>query len=66
MLTLYSIQTYYFARDDRVYKAFIERLDHGQSVINRTSSKRLKWQLRVLKAVMEGRSTTLRVSIGPL
>ncbi|EIN10712.1 hypothetical protein PUNSTDRAFT_65559, partial [Punctularia strigosozonata HHB-11173 SS5] len=54
------IPTYYFARDDRVYKAFVERLDSHQHEINRTANKRLKWQLRVLKAVMEGRSTTFR------
>lgn len=53
-----AIPTYYFARDDRVYKAFTERLDRHRHAINRTCTKRLRWQMRVLRAVMEGRQTT--------
>ncbi|CCM05649.1 uncharacterized protein FIBRA_07879 [Fibroporia radiculosa] len=53
-----AIPTWYFARDDRVYKAFCERLDaHKHEVA--TLSRRLRWQLRVLRAVMEGRSISL-------
>ena len=55
-------QTYYFARDDRVYKAFVDRLDKHQQAINRTCTRRLKWQMRVLRTVMEGRNTNFRVS----
>ncbi|KAJ3764166.1 hypothetical protein EV360DRAFT_91437 [Lentinula raphanica] len=55
------IPTAYFARDDRVYRAFVERLDQNDFKTNRHSlSRRLKWQMRVLKAVLEGRTTTFR------
>ncbi|KAJ3820149.1 hypothetical protein F5880DRAFT_1590253 [Lentinula raphanica] len=64
-LSLESIQgdpipTAYFARDDRVYRAFVERLSQHDKPIRRSLSRRLKWQLRVLKAVLEGRTTTFR------
>ena len=54
-------QTYYFARDDRVFKAFQERLQEYKSEISRTSSKRLKWQLRVLERALDGRMTSYHV-----
>jgi len=57
------IPTYYFARDDRVFKAFQDRVYKYKSEINRTVSKRLKWQIRVLETVLEGRSTTFRNKI---
>ncbi|KAJ7095297.1 hypothetical protein B0H15DRAFT_828923 [Mycena belliarum] len=60
VLQLDQIPTYYFARDDRVYKAFVERLDEHKSPIQFKLSKRLKWQLRVLRTVLEGRTTTYR------
>ncbi|GLB33719.1 hypothetical protein LshimejAT787_0106030 [Lyophyllum shimeji] len=53
-----NIPAYYFARDDRVYKAFVERLDGHEVAIQNSLSRRLKWQLRVLKTVLEGRITT--------
>lgn len=59
-------QTYYFARDDRVYKAFVDRIDKHKHAIERTCARRLKWQLRVLRTVMEGRTTNYRVSHCPL
>ncbi|KAJ3800424.1 hypothetical protein GGU11DRAFT_742508 [Lentinula aff. detonsa] len=55
-----SKQISYFARDDRVYKAFVERLEKNEKVIRQSLSRRLKWQLRVLKAVLEGRTITFR------
>ncbi|KAJ3741230.1 hypothetical protein DFH05DRAFT_1505169 [Lentinula detonsa] len=55
-----SIPISYFARDDRVYKAFVERLEKNEKVIRQSLSRRLKWQLRVLKAVLEGRTITFR------
>ena len=55
-------QTYYFARDDRVYKAFTERLDQNKREIDRKCNRRLRWQMRVLRAVMDGRTITYRVS----
>lgn len=51
------IPPWYFARDDRVYKAFCDRLDEHKGEIERRLGRRLRWQLRVLRAVMEGRST---------
>ncbi|PPQ92387.1 hypothetical protein CVT25_008737 [Psilocybe cyanescens] len=52
--------SYYFARDDRVYKAFTERLHRHKTEIQRSCSRRLRWQLQVLKEVLEGRSVTYR------
>ncbi|KAJ7699998.1 hypothetical protein B0H17DRAFT_1158033 [Mycena rosella] len=60
VLQLDQIPTYYFARDDRVYKAFVERLDEHKNAIQFKLTKRLKWQLRVLRSVLEGRTTTYR------
>ncbi|PCH41181.1 hypothetical protein WOLCODRAFT_89081 [Wolfiporia cocos MD-104 SS10] len=57
------IPTWYFARDDRVYKAFVERLDKHKGEIERRLGRRLRWQFRVLRAVMEGRSTTLNSKV---
>ncbi|TFK55752.1 hypothetical protein OE88DRAFT_1652206 [Heliocybe sulcata] len=54
------IPVWYFARDDRVYKAFCQRIDDNSGVIQRTASKRLRWQIRVLRAVLESRATTYR------
>jgi len=55
-----QIPSYYFARDDRVYKAFVDRLDDHKVDIQRALSRRLKWQLRVLRTALEGRTTTYR------
>ncbi|THV08644.1 hypothetical protein K435DRAFT_740905 [Dendrothele bispora CBS 962.96] len=56
----------YFARDDRVQKAFVERLDKHEAAIRTTLSKRLKWQFRVLRTVLEGRNTGYRTKIDTL
>lgn len=56
-------QSYYFARDDRLYKAFVENLDKYKIAIQHSLTRRLKWQLRVLRSVLEGRTTTYRVSL---
>lgn len=55
-----SIPVYYFARDDRVFKAFVDRVNTHQATIRRALSRRLKWQFRVLQNVLEGRNTTYR------
>ncbi|KAG6918932.1 hypothetical protein DXG01_010587 [Tephrocybe rancida] len=57
------IPFYYFARDTRVYKAFVDRLDLHKVDIQNSLSRRLKWQLRVLRTVLEGRTTTYRRKI---
>ncbi|TDL29355.1 hypothetical protein BD410DRAFT_779753 [Rickenella mellea] len=57
------IPTYYFARDDRVFRAFLDRLHEHKAAIARSASRRLKWQLRVLENVLEGRMTTYRSKI---
>ncbi|KII94778.1 hypothetical protein PLICRDRAFT_99080 [Plicaturopsis crispa FD-325 SS-3] len=54
------IPSYYFARDDRVYKAFVDRLEEHKVAIQRSLSRRLKWQFRVLRKALEGRHTTYR------
>ncbi|KAK0468307.1 uncharacterized protein EV420DRAFT_1503720 [Desarmillaria tabescens] len=55
-----QIPTYFFARDDRVFKCFAEQLDKYAGAIRHSLSKRLKWQLRVLRAVIETRTTSYR------
>lgn len=60
---LQATQSYYFARDLRVYGAFQDRLETHKNEIKRLINKRLKWQLRVLSAVIEGRSITFRVCL---
>ncbi|KAG2135919.1 uncharacterized protein EDB93DRAFT_1170271 [Suillus bovinus] len=55
-----AIPVYYFARDDRVFRAFMDRVNTHQAAIRRTLSRRLKWQFRVLQNVLEGRNTTYR------
>ena len=55
------IQSYYFARDDRVYKAFVGRLDQHQTAIQQSCSKRLRWQLGILKNRFDGRNISYRV-----
>jgi len=54
------IPTYYFARDDRMFRAFQDRIHEKKIDIARSASKRLKWQLRVLQQVLDGRTTTYR------
>lgn len=54
------IPVYYFARDDRVFKAFMDRVNIHPASIRRALSRRLKWQFRVLQNVLEGRNTTYR------
>lgn len=63
LMLLFCIQTYYFARDDRVFKAFQDRVHDKRVDIARHASKRLRWQLRVLERVLDGRTTTYRVSL---
>ncbi|GJJ07505.1 hypothetical protein Clacol_001707 [Clathrus columnatus] len=53
-----AIPSYYFARDDRIYKAFTERAQKHKSVILRMLPKKLKWQMGVLERVLEGRTRT--------
>ncbi|KAF5321593.1 hypothetical protein D9619_000465 [Psilocybe cf. subviscida] len=54
------LPSYYFARDDRVYKAFTDRLDTHKSQIQRSCGRRLRWQLQVLREVLDGRALTFR------
>jgi len=50
------IPPYYFARDDRVYKVFTERLDRHREDINRRLNKRLKSQFSTLRTILQGRA----------
>ncbi|KAJ8523554.1 hypothetical protein ONZ45_g64 [Pleurotus djamor] len=58
-LDVEPIPTYYFARDDRVYKAYEAGFDKHHNSFEKLN-RRLRWQLRVLKVALEGRSTTYR------
>ncbi|KAI1792950.1 hypothetical protein LXA43DRAFT_299990 [Ganoderma leucocontextum] len=60
-----AIPTYYFARDDRVHKAFVERLDRHKDQIPKLG-RRLRWQLRVLRSHLEGRSRAYRAKVEAL
>ena len=54
---------YYFARDDRVYRAFVELLDRHKDSIQTKVGRRLRWQLNTLRTQLEGRSRNYRVSV---
>ncbi|KAF8639825.1 hypothetical protein AX17_001081 [Amanita inopinata Kibby_2008] len=54
------IPSYYFARDDRVFKAFTDAFDKHRMEIQRRTSRRLKWQLNVLRRTLQGRTLTYR------
>lgn len=60
---IHNIQFYYFARDDRVFRAFVDRIDTHRNAIHRDLTRRLKWQLRVLRQVLEGRHTSYSVCV---
>jgi len=60
------IPTWYFARDDRVYKAFTERLAQRKQEINKHVGRRLRWQLQVLEVSLEGQNTTFRNKVDVL
>jgi len=53
----------YFARDDRVYKDFVDRMDQHSAEIKHSCGRQLKWQLQVLKNCLGGRSLTFRRKI---
>ncbi|KAI0303224.1 hypothetical protein BC826DRAFT_1089604 [Russula brevipes] len=50
------IPAYYFARDDRVYRVFTERLDRNRDDINHRLNKHLKSQLTTLRTIIQGRA----------
>lgn len=58
-----QIPSYYFARDLRVYGAFQGCIESHKNEIRRLPNRTLKWQLRVLSAVLEGRSITFRAKV---
>ncbi|KZW03984.1 hypothetical protein EXIGLDRAFT_10097 [Exidia glandulosa HHB12029] len=61
------IPAYYFARDDRVYKAFLDRLrEHQTALKTGVRSRRLRWQLETLEEMLAGRTTTLRSKVEAL
>ncbi len=60
--TLMIEQMYYFARDDRVYRAFVERLDRHKDAIQTKLGRRLRWQLNALRTHLDGRSRNYHVS----
>ena len=59
--SIHMKKTWYFARDDRVCKAFCSLLDQHQGNARQKLTKRLRWQIRVLRAVLEGRQMSWRV-----
>jgi len=56
------IPSYYFARDDRVFRAFSDAFDKYKLEIQMRASRRLKWQLNILRTTLESRTITYRVS----
>ncbi|KAJ7628028.1 hypothetical protein DFH06DRAFT_1226946 [Mycena polygramma] len=59
------IPTHYFARDDRVFNAFAEKLDLHRELVYHSKfvGKRLRAQLTALRRLLEGRATTYRSKI---
>ncbi|KAG8960062.1 hypothetical protein FRC03_007107 [Tulasnella sp. 419] len=57
------IPNYYFARDDRTYRAFVSRLEEHKVEIGRKLGKRIKWQLRVLQKALASRQETMRKKV---
>ncbi|RPD61962.1 hypothetical protein L226DRAFT_535339 [Lentinus tigrinus ALCF2SS1-7] len=60
------IPMYYFARDDRVYKAFVERLHRHRDAIQTKLGRRLRWQLNAMRTHLEGRSRNYRDKVEAL
>ncbi|KAJ7591139.1 hypothetical protein C8J56DRAFT_934777 [Mycena floridula] len=60
------IPPWYFARDDRVHKAFQERIYKYHVLTRNSIGRRLKWQIEVLSKVLEGRTTTYRNKVESL
>jgi hypothetical protein len=61
-----SIPTYYFARDDRVYRAFVDLLDKHRAEVENNLDPRLKQQLFIIRDTLEGRATTYRRKVSVL
>ncbi|KAJ7868685.1 hypothetical protein B0H13DRAFT_1056121 [Mycena leptocephala] len=62
---LASISSHYFARDERVFNAFAEKLDQHRELIYHSKfvGRRLRLQLAVLRQSLDGRATTYRSKI---
>lgn len=58
-----KIPSYYFARDDRMYKAFMEHRIKCKAQIERSCPRRLRWQLKVLADGLQGRQTSYRKKV---
>jgi len=54
------IPAYAFARDQRVYAIFTDRLHEFRQAISNKCSRRLKWQLRVLDRVGQTTSASYK------
>jgi len=59
------IPAWYFARDDRVYGAFKERLSEHRDAVSRLN-RRLRWQLRVLRTILQGQSLSFHGKLSRL
>ena len=53
-------KTYAFARDQRVYSSFTDRLHDYRLAISNKCSRRLRWQLRVLDKVGQTTSSSYK------
>jgi len=56
------IPTYCFARDQRAFKSFEERVNENKTKLS-SLTRRLKWQIRVALKVFEGRADSYRVDL---
>ncbi|KAJ7031444.1 hypothetical protein C8F04DRAFT_1110286 [Mycena alexandri] len=59
---------HYFARDERVFNAFTEKLDTHRELVfeSKCIGRRLRSQLTVLRECLDGRATTYRNKIMPV
>lgn len=58
----FHFQTYFFARDDKLYKAFQERVGNFRDELA-TLDPQLQEQVQVLKGSLEGRTLSYRVRV---
>lgn len=62
-LTPLRDQIHAFARDDRVFKLFSSRLVKHRSAVRAKLGRRLRWELKVLDKIFEGRQETRRKQV---
>ncbi|KAG6873343.1 hypothetical protein C0995_000203 [Termitomyces sp. Mi166 len=63
VVLIHEPKLYYFARDDRVYNAFVEKLDQHSVAIRAMPNPRLRRQLEALRTELQGRMLSARLKV---